>query len=51
MTEFCNVCNNLFYIKEQDNKLMDYCKVCGNIKESDKYIIIATASGEDQSGG
>ena len=37
--KFCNQCNNILYIKEIDNKLINQCKTCGNTEETDQYII------------
>ena len=36
---FCNQCNNLLYIKEVENKLINQCKTCGNVEETNQYII------------
>ena len=37
--KFCSQCNNLLYIKEIEDKLINQCKTCGNVEETDQYII------------
>jgi DNA-directed RNA polymerase subunit M/transcription elongation factor TFIIS len=35
--EFCEFCNNMYYIKEQENKKITYfCKNCGSEKDIDQ---------------
>lgn len=33
--EFCSICNNMLYIKSNENKLIKYCKHCSFEKEED----------------
>jgi DNA-directed RNA polymerase subunit M/transcription elongation factor TFIIS len=37
--KFCSQCNNILYIKELENKLVNHCKICGNMEDTDQYII------------
>ena len=33
--EFCDICNNMLYVKSNENKLIKYCKHCTYEKEED----------------
>lgn len=41
--KFCNLCENMLYIKTEENKLYNYCKNCSNLieyKSDNKSILI-----------
>ena len=50
---FCKVCDNMFYIRlkdQDDNKLIYYCRNCGNEEEnfSEETIIISSSKFDKQ---